>query len=81
MGFSFSFTKFINIPILIISFIVGLFFVYNAMNSDMRKIIVYPTPENINKIQYKDNNNNCYVFEQEKVKCSSSKQKNVVLPQ
>ena len=45
--------KFINGSVFIISLAIGLFMCYiTAPPPDI--IVVYPTPENINQIQYKD---------------------------
>ena len=30
---------------------------------------MYPTPENVNKLQFKDKTNNCYHFKATEVKC------------
>ena len=60
--------KFINIPVFIISLAIGLFFVY-IFNSDKRKIYVYPTPENVDTIQYKDETETCFEFKDSKVTC------------
>ena len=60
--------KFINIPVFIISLAVGLFFVY-ITNPDPKIIVVYPTPNNIDKIQYLDKADNCFTYTTEKVKC------------
>lgn len=60
--------KFINLPIFIISLAVGLFFVY-ITNPDPRIILVYPTPNNIDKIQYVDKADNCFTYTTEKVQC------------
>ena len=61
--------KFINIPVLIISFIIGLFAVYYSMSGDIRNIYIYPTPENVQILQFKDNTNTCFEFEQTEVSC------------
>jgi hypothetical protein len=61
-------TKFINIPIFIISLAIGLFFVY-VWGPELKTVYVYPTPENVGKIQYKDNVENCFVYEANQVKC------------
>ncbi len=60
--------KFINIPVFIISLAFGLFAVYITM-PDTRKIYVYPTPENIHVLQYRDKTNTCFSFKQEEVPC------------
>ena len=36
---------------------------------DNRKIYVYPTPENINVLQYKDKTDTCFTFQQKEVAC------------
>lgn len=60
--------KYINVPVLILSLAFGMFAVY--MNSeDMRKIYVYPTPENVDLIQYRDKTGTCFNYKQTKVHC------------
>ena len=49
-----SFTTFL------ISLAVGLFFVY-IYGSDMKTIYVYPSPENVHQILYKDKADNCFL--------------------
>ena len=61
--------KFINIPIFITSLAIGLFIVYITIPAP-KIIYVYPTPDNINKLQFKDYSDNCFTFEAEKVECS-----------
>jgi hypothetical protein len=51
-----SFISFINIPVFITALALGLF-VYLGNNGDERKITVYPTPENIRLLMYKDHRN------------------------
>ena len=36
---------------------------------DTRKIYVYPTPENIDVLQYKDKTDTCFQFKQNEVDC------------
>lgn len=60
--------KFISLKVFIISFLIGLFFVY-MIGSENKKIIVYPTPQNIAKIQYKDVAENCFSFVSKEVPC------------
>ena len=59
---------YINIRVFIISLAVGLFFVY-ILGPDIKKINVYPTPDNSGKIQYKDDADNCFVYKSSEVKC------------
>ena len=39
------------------------------MGTENKKIIVYPTPQNISKIQYKDAAENCFSFASKEVPC------------
>lgn len=64
----FNLMKYINIPALIISLAFGLFAVY-ITTGDMRKIYVYPTPENVELIQYRDKTGTCFHYSQSKVSC------------
>jgi hypothetical protein len=60
--------KYIDLPIFILSLAVGLFYVYIS-GSDVKPVYMYPTMENMNTTQYKDNANNCYVYKMEEVAC------------
>lgn len=60
--------NYISIPIFLISFAVGLFFVY-VLGPEMKTIYIYPNPENIDKILFRDKASNCFQFEEEVVKC------------
>lgn len=62
------FTKFISIPIFIVSLALGLFFVYMTQNPS-KVIYVYPTPDNENEFQYKDDASNCFKFKHVEVEC------------
>jgi len=61
-------SKYINFPVFILSFAFGMFAVYITM-PDTRKIMVYPSPDNVDYIQYKDQAGNCFHFREKKVKC------------
>ena len=62
--------KYINIPIFLLSLSIGLFFVYTTTNSGMKEIYVFPNPDNINEIQFKDSTDNCFDFKAKPVKCN-----------
>jgi hypothetical protein len=52
----------------LISFCIGIFFVY--ISTPKPKIIIkYPTPQNAGKIIYKDNSGLCYKYLAKEVKC------------
>lgn len=72
--------KYINIPVFIISLAVGIFFVYLFV-PDNRTIYVYPTPDNVDIVQYKDTVGNCFYFKQEKVKCPKDSEIKTIPPQ
>jgi hypothetical protein len=60
--------KFINVPVFIASFLIGLVMVYIYV-PQMRRIYVYPTPENVERMQYSDQANACFEYKQEEVEC------------
>jgi hypothetical protein len=63
--------NYIHLPVFLISFAVGLFFVY-ILGPELKTIYIYPTPENINKILFKDKADNCFSFEEQYVDCPSN---------
>jgi hypothetical protein len=62
------FFQYISFPIFLISLAIGLFYVYLS-NPEPKVIYVYPTPENINQLQFKDKASNCFEFKASEVKC------------
>ena len=60
--------KYINVPVFIVSLIFGIFAVYITM-PDTRKILVYPTPENVDLLQYRDKTGSCFNFKQNEIVC------------
>jgi hypothetical protein len=62
-----------------ISLALGIFFVY-IYGSDLKTIYVYPSPENISEILYKDKADNCFSFEANEVKCPTDLAKIKVIP-
>lgn len=64
--------NYISVPIFILSFAIGLFFVY-ILGPDIKTVYIYPNPENIDKMLFKDKANNCFSFDEEIVDCPSNK--------
>jgi hypothetical protein len=62
--------KYIDFRIFIISLAVGLLFVY-LYQPDLSIIYVYPTPDNVDNLQFKDKVGNCYKFTANEVSCPS----------
>lgn len=60
--------NYISLPVFIISFAIGLFFVY-ILGTEMKTVYVYPSPDIINNILFKDNANNCFKLEQKEITC------------
>ncbi len=63
------FTKFISFPVFISSLAVGLLFVYLS-TPPPTIIYVYPTPDNLNDIEYKDKADSCFQFISKEVECT-----------
>jgi hypothetical protein len=74
-----SLSKYINIKVFLLALVFGLFAVYMTM-PDNRKILVYPTPENVALLQYKDKTDTCFSLEQTEVKCPSDTKKIIDIP-
>ena len=63
--------NYISIPIFLISFSIGLFFIY-ILGPEINTIYIYPSPENVDKILFKDKADNCFYFEETFVKCPNN---------
>ena len=71
--------NYINIPIFIVSFIIGII-VICFMGPDIKKVFVYPTPENVNDILFQDTANNCFEFYTVESACPADKTKIMNIP-
>jgi len=58
----------ISIPAFIISFLVGLLFVY-ILGPEEKKVYIYPNPQNILKTLYKDKADQCFQYSSKEVSC------------
>jgi hypothetical protein len=61
-------SNYISLPIFLISFALGLFFVY-IMGPEMKTIYVYPSPQNYMKTLYRDSANQCFQFNPVETSC------------
>lgn len=68
------FAKFFHFPSFIIALAVGLFFTYIS-RPQTNVIYVYPTPENRQKLLFKDKADNCFQFNAKTVSCPSDLKK------
>jgi len=72
-------SKYINLPIFLISLALGILHVY-LYRPPTSVVYVYPTPDNIDTIQYKDKANNCFKFNMQEVPCENHKEKISSIP-
>jgi hypothetical protein len=61
-------SNYISLPIFLVSFAIGLFFVY-IIGPETKNIYIYPSPENYMKTQYKDSANQCFEFTPIETQC------------
>jgi hypothetical protein len=64
--------NYISIPVFLVSFAVGVFFVY-ILGPEIKTVYIYPTPENVDKVLFKDKADNCFRFEEQVVDCPKDK--------
>jgi hypothetical protein len=71
--------SYVSFPVFMISFAIGLFFIY-ILGPKTKKIYIYPSPENVDKILFKDKADNCFKFNPVEVECPTDESKITTIP-
>jgi hypothetical protein len=71
--------SYISFRIFMVSFAVGIFFIY-ILGPKTRTIYIYPSPENVDKILFKDKADNCFKFNPIEVECPTDESKITKIP-
>lgn len=74
-----SLNNLFSFPIFLISFIIGIIFVY-LNEKPSKTIYVYPTIDNIHQIEYIDKANNCFEYIAQEVQCPNDINKITLIP-
>jgi len=74
-----SLSKYINVPVFIATLVIGIIVMYFIM-PDTRKIFVYPSPENIDILQYRDKTGSCFTMKQTEVTCPKNEKDIAKIP-
>ena len=67
----FKISKYVNVPVFVLSFAIGLLVVY-MITEDNRIIHIYPTPENQELLLYRDKAHQCFTFENKEIPCPTN---------
>jgi hypothetical protein len=57
----------LDIRYFIVSLALGLFYVY--LSEDKPILVVYPTPDNLNRLQYQKSSGDCFSYDLKEVTC------------
>ena len=71
--------NYISLPIFMISLAIGLFFVY-VLGPEMKVVYVYPTPDNVDKILFQDDADNCFSYQPVETQCPADLSKIASVP-
>jgi hypothetical protein len=64
--------KYIDLRVFLVTLAIGMLYIYIS-DEYKHTIIIYPTPDNISKFQYKDHADNCFTFDAKEVNCKKVK--------
>lgn len=64
--------NYISLPVFLISFAIGLFFIY-VLGPEMKTIYIYPSPDNVDRVLFKDKADNCFSLQSEELECPKDK--------
>jgi hypothetical protein len=63
-----------HVVLFVVAFLVGCCVIYYSP-MEYKTVLVYPTPSNVDQIQYKDHTGTCFQFAAEEVKCTGAENK------
>lgn len=66
------FFDYIDVKLFLLSFTLGIFYVY-VKGDHIKKIYIYPNPENIENYIIEDNAGQCFRYNQKEVSCKDQK--------
>jgi hypothetical protein len=75
----FKILKNLSLKIFIVSFLVGLLFLY-ILGPETKKVFVYPNPETVGKAIFQDKTNQCFSYREEAVMCPNDKKDISTIP-
>lgn len=65
--------SYISLPAFLISFAIGIFFIY-IWGADQKIVYIYPCADTVNNVLFKNSANKCYELQETEVKCPSNKE-------
>lgn len=75
----FKIFKIISFKIFIVSFLMGLLFLY-VMGPQNKKVYVYPSPQTVDRAIFQDKAEQCFLYKEENVDCPTNKKNISVIP-
>jgi hypothetical protein len=76
---AFKIFKIISFKIFIVSFLIGLLFLY-VMGPQNKKVYVYPSPQTVDRAIFQDKAEQCFLYKEENVDCPTNKKNISVIP-